>query len=75
MDYIDKRTKIDKRIESIDRVRFYGKIKYEITLNPGYSFESSGGQVMYCDTPSDIEELKKEIVFCNIKEDEEEIKL
>ena len=55
----------DDGIESISKVVKYGRIRYEIVLKPNYSFESYGGQVMYCDSEKDIDELKKEIVFCD----------
>lgn len=56
---------MDDGIESICRVVKYGEIKYEIVLKPSYSFESYGGQVMYCDSEEDIDELRKEIIFCD----------
>lgn len=55
----------DKRIKSIERVLKNRELKFEIILNPNYSFESSGGQIMYCSTKKELNELKKEIIFCD----------
>ena len=55
----------DKRIKSIEKVLKNGELKYEIILNPNYSFESYGGQVMYCSSKEELRELKNEIIFCD----------
>ena len=51
-------------VESIQRVLKNREFKYEISLKPNYSFESTGTQVQYCDE-DDIEEMINEIVYCD----------
>lgn len=51
-------------IQSIQRVVRNRQIKYEIALNPNYSFESTGTQIQYCDE-ADVEEMIGEIIYCD----------
>lgn len=53
-----------KGIRSIQKVVRNRQIKYEITLNPNYSFESTGTQVQYCDE-TNIKEMIDEIIYCD----------
>lgn len=53
-----------KGIRSIQEVIRNKETKYEIVLNPNYSFESTGSQIQYVDKEY-IEEMINEIVYCD----------